>query len=312
MINLKSDNLPVFPEFKLVALEDKATFFTHTSHFPPYSDFNFTSLWCYNTGNDVIISGLNENLVMLFRDYITNEPFYTFLGNNKPKETTETLLDDAKRKGLMNILKLIPEHNFLNSPEIYKSFDIKEDPDNYDYILSVEELCELPGSKYHSQRNHVSRFNREYSGMDIRILESRDKNVQKSVIDLFYFWEKQKNKKREDTEIELTAIKRLLKDEEYFELVIVGIYDKERLVGFTISDAVDSEYAMLSFAKADQSYFGIYQFLYNLTAKEFQKKGLKFINIEQDLGIPGLKFSKQQWNPIKYLKKYIIKSRDQD
>ena len=107
----------------------------------------------------------------------------------------------------------------------------------------------------------------------------------------------------------MTAIQRLLKDSDYFELVVIGIFFCNKLVGFTISDAVDTEYAMLSFAKGNQDYFGIYQVLFKQTAMEFKKRGLKYINIEQDLGIPGLKFSKQQWNPIKYLKKYLIKTK---
>jgi len=69
-----------------------------------------------------------------------------------------------------------------------------------------------------------------------------------------------------------------------------------------------TEYAILSFAKGNQNYFGIYQMLFKQTAMEFKKRGLKYINIEQDLGIPGLKFSKQQWNPVHYLKKFVIKS----
>lgn len=308
--NISTNNLSIFPEFKLVSLEDKEIFYKFTSQFPPYSDFNFTSLWCYNTEGDVKISNLNGNLVMLFRDYITNEPFYTFIGNNNPKDTIQILLKDARNKNLMNLLKLIPEHNILNASDLNQFFDISEDPDNFDYILSVDELCKLPGSKYHSQRNHISRFNREYQGkMLIKELDSKDVRVQSAIVDLFYFWEKQKNKEKEDTDIELTAIKRLLRDNDFFDLVIIGILDGEKLIGFTISDAVDDEYAMLSFAKGNTDYFGIYQILFHETSKVFKSKGIKYINFEQDLGIPRLKFSKQQWNPVRYLKKFIIKPK---
>lgn len=310
MKNIASSFVPLFPELKPIILEDRQAFQKYTSQFPPYSDFHFTSLWSYNTENDVKISNLNDNLVMLFRDYITKEPFYTFIGSNKPSETIKALLSETKGKKLMNMLKLIPEHSLINLHELNRQFDIAEDPDNYDYILSVDEQCDLTGNKFHAQRNHISRFNREYPRrIEIKELEGNDAEVQKDIIELFYFWEKQKDKKREDTEIELTAINRLLKDNKSFELVIIGAYDKGRMVGFTLSDAVDDEHAMLSFAKGDTDYFGIYQVLFHETAKVFKSKCIKYINIEQDLGIPGLKFSKQQWNPVRYLKKFIIKPK---
>ena len=303
------NSLPVFPEFRLVVLEDKDVFHSFTSKFPPYSDFNFTSLWSYNTKNDIKISNLNNNLVMIFRDYMTDEPFYTFIGDNNLEDTLDILFKDANSKNILNELRLLPEHNFLHSNINSVLFDVIEDPDNYDYILSIDEISELTGNKYHTQRNHVSRFVREHPHLNIRLLDVNDQSIKDSITELFYFWEKQKNKPRIDTITELTAIQRLLKDSDYFELVVIGIFDGNKLVGFTISDAVDTEYAMLSFAKGNQDYFGIYQVLFKQTAMEFKKRGLKYINIEQDLGIPGLKFSKQQWNPIKYLKKYLIKTK---
>ena len=85
-------SLPLYPTFKKLELSDKEIFEEHTKKFPPYSDYNFVSIWSYNTEDNVTFSFLNDNLVMKLNDYITNEPFYTFLGTNKAEETINNLL----------------------------------------------------------------------------------------------------------------------------------------------------------------------------------------------------------------------------
>ena len=64
-----------FPNFKKLGLEDKPLIESFVKRYLPYSDFNFVSLWSYDTDNSYEISYLNKNLVIKQDDYITNEPF---------------------------------------------------------------------------------------------------------------------------------------------------------------------------------------------------------------------------------------------
>ncbi|MEJ0042787.1 MAG: hypothetical protein WDM81_11525 [Rhizomicrobium sp.] len=56
-----------------------------TRRFPPYSDFNFLNLYSWDAGERVRLSSLNGNLVIRFADYLTDEPFYMFLGPHRPR-----------------------------------------------------------------------------------------------------------------------------------------------------------------------------------------------------------------------------------
>lgn len=40
--------IPKFPEFKKLELSNKEEIENFTSKFPPYSDFNFVSMWCWD------------------------------------------------------------------------------------------------------------------------------------------------------------------------------------------------------------------------------------------------------------------------
>ena len=48
--------LPTFPEFKPLELSDKNDVENFTSKFPPYSDFNFVSMWCWDIKEEMRIS----------------------------------------------------------------------------------------------------------------------------------------------------------------------------------------------------------------------------------------------------------------
>ncbi len=297
--------IPLFPEFKDLELNDKEEFEGYTKKFEPYSDFNFISLWVYNTEDDTKISSLNNNLVIRFRDYITNEPFYTFLGINQSPDTAKILLEFSEKEGLKSELKLLPEICFSNLSEA-NGLQVTEDRDSFDYILSVEEIASLSGDKYHTHKNFVNQFHKNYVDYHISEIDLLDSLIQEKVLNVFYTWETRRNKNRNDTEHELKAIKKLLYDANYFDLISLGVYDKEEMVGFIISSLEQMDYAISHFTKADTDYSGVFYFLYHNLAKILLEKGYKYLNNEQDMGIPGLRKSKEQWNPTHYLKKYII------
>lgn len=299
--------IPIFPNFKNLELGDKEEFENIIKKYEPYSDYNFISLWAYNTEKDTRISLLNNNLVLRFRDYITNEPFYTFLGNNNSSETIHELLELSRKEGFKEELKLIPEVNIknLSDPKI----NITEDRDSFDYILSIEEIANLTGDKYHTHKNFVNRFHNSYSPYKLHNLNLADPAIQEQMLNVFYRWEESRKKERSETVHELSAIQRVLRDVNEFNLITLGVYDKETLVGYIIASLEQMDYAVSHFAKADVNYAGIFYFLYHHLAKQLHELGYKYLNNEQDMGIEGLRKSKEQWNPTHFLKKCIIKKK---
>src|SRR6185436_18619332 len=101
--------IPEFPEFKKLELTDKEEVEKFTSKFPPYSDFNFVSMWSWDIKGEMRLSMLNGNLVVRFTDYLTGELFYSFLGNSKVNETAEMLINFSRKEGLGAKLRLVPE-----------------------------------------------------------------------------------------------------------------------------------------------------------------------------------------------------------
>jgi hypothetical protein len=94
-------------------------------------------------------------------------------------------------------------------------------------------------------------------------------------------------------------------------LVGAGIFADDILVAVSILEVVDNQYAFTHFEKADMTNFpGIGSFLNQQVANLLASRGIQYINIEQDLGIAGLRMSKRSYFPCGYLRKFSVSYRE--
>lgn len=296
--------IPHFPEFKKLEFEDKADIekFTHT--FAPYSDFNFMSMWSWDIQGEKYVSELNGNLVVRFDDYITGEIFYSFLGNNMPNETAEMLLDFSVKEGLPAILKLLPEDSIRGLDA--ERFEIIEDRDNHDYIYDVDVLLRMDGGKFKSKRRHLKFFEENFPHAVIKEINLNDQFVKDEIVHLSREWAQEKGKSSDESENELQAISRFLDSHKPEHFIAVGIYIDGKLVAVSKVEKHD-DHATYHFKKALTSSFrGIEPYLMRGLVKILDLRGVKYLNREQDLGIPGLRESKESYGPSRYLKKFRL------
>jgi|WetSurMetagenome_2_1015567.scaffolds.fasta_scaffold115976_1 uncharacterized protein len=301
--------LTVFPNFKKIELSDIDIIESLTKQFPPYNDFEFASLWTYNTEGNNAYSMLNGNLVIKIQDFVTGDYFYSFIGANQAKDTINELLAKSKKDKFGTKLYLIPEINLKSLPSLDKYFSIREDPDSFDYILSVDEVASLRGGKYYDKRNLVNRFKRLYPKHSVELLDLAKEKTRREIIELFMLWKQKKGKNIEEVEIELKAIKKMFGLVGRLNMMGIGIYSQNKLIGFATYHIVWDNYAIMSFEKGNTIYEGIYAYINHEAAKHLKELGVKYINYEQDLGIPGLKKAKMLWRPVFFLKKYIIEEK---
>ena len=300
--------IPEFPHFKKLELADKKDVEKFTQKYPPYSDFNFVSMWSWDIKGEMLLSTLNDNLVVRFTDYLTGEPFYSFLGNNKVNETAEKLLGLSKKEGFKPMLKLLPEDSIKNI-DISK-FKIQEDRDNFDYIYSIPILSELKGGIYETHRNLIHQFLKINKDWEVSVIDFREIYNKNSILSLFTQWAKNKGDSLllEEYKNEFLALNKLLsiEDTKKINLVCFALYVEKKLVGFIINELVYNEYNIIHFEKADASYKGCYPFLMQQNLKNLNNFHVKYLNFEQDLGIDSLRFTKKKFHPISFLKKYLV------
>lgn len=296
--------LPEFPNFKRIELSDKEDIEKITSKYPPYSDFNFVSMWSWDTKNQMRISQLHGNLVVRFTDYITGEPFYSFLGDNKVNETADALLQLSKEEGLEPKLKLVPEivANLLDS-----RFKIQEDRDNFDYIYDLKLISEYRGSRFAQKRNKISSFSKRFYNSYIKNLDFKNSLIQQQIAALDGEWLANKIKKDfkyKKMENEFLAIKRFFQSTKE-DILGLGIFNEKKLIGYTIIQILPNGYSISHFSKTDTHFNGVYDYFMKEIAQTLRSHNYSFLNYEQDLGIPGLRENKESFMSS-FLKKHIV------
>jgi uncharacterized protein len=303
----KVRGIPRFPTFKHLELCDRQEIEELTSGYEPYSDFNFVSLWSWDTDGACQLSRLNDNLVVKLKDYGTDEVFLTFIGTQAVKETAAMLLAYAERQGIPLELRLVPEA-VLNDT-LRASLAIEEDPGSFDYVLSVHEWTEMRGGRFRNKRNAVNALERRYAP-EFRVLDLQSRRVQQDIIRVFLLWsDKRKRFGLGETRNELLAIRRIFSIPAECGLISFGVYSGDELLGFSINQLLPNHYAIGHFWKADHEFPGIYPFMLRESCRHLDGLDTHLFNIEQDLGKSGLANAKRLYRPCRLLRKYVISGR---
>lgn len=298
--------IPEFPKFKKLEFSDKAEVEAFTCNYPPYSDFDFMSMWCWDISEQTVLSILNQNLVVKFCDYLTGQPFYSFLGSNNLSDTIHKLLDMSLREGISLELRLVPEDSIKMIDT--SKFRTIEDRDHFDYVYSVDELKRYEGGIYETKRNNLNRFLKKYPDVEVKVLDLASKGIQEQIISLDYLWLENKTllKKNPEAGNEFKALKRLFHSN-CLDLVALGCYVDKKLIAFCISELLHSNFALAHFAKADVNFSGVYARLMKETTKLLSLSNVSLLNYEQDLGLSSLRYSKTSFRPKFFLKKYTVR-----
>lgn len=299
--------IPNFPIFRKLEITDEVKIKKYTKDFPSYSDFVFSSLWSWNTKNDFSFSNLNDNLVLRLRDYSDGSFFYTFIGYHQLEHTLDTIFEYLSTHKHKIRLLLIPKHNFkeYTLKTLRKKYHIVHDRDNFDYILSTYQLLTMEGTKWLRKRNKINRFLRDYPEHKVLITNLSDSGVQDKILKFFEVWSENRHKKPTVNQNEFEALKRIFQLSSILPMNVIMVYQDTRLIGFSIIEILPSRVGLHAFQKADHSFTGVYEFLYSQIAKLLKKHHCRYLNIEQDLGVAGLREAKEGYNPT-FLRKYTI------
>jgi hypothetical protein len=299
--------IPKFPKFKSLELTDNKEIEKFTSKFPPYSDFNFVSLWSWDIKGEIRISMLNNNLVVRFTDYVTGELFYSFLGDEKENETVEELFKFLEKENSKQILKLISEE--IGHKLVKSNFSLVLDQDSYDYIYSVSHLSKMQGWTKNSSGKNIRNFIKKYPNYVVKHCPIKE-TKKDEFIGMFKKWARNKGAENYLELNENKALVRIfdIKDE---NVNTVSLYVNGIFVGFTIYEILSSNYAISHFAKTDITFHNAISDILNWEeAKILDTRGVKFFNWEQDLGIPGLRKSKEKYRPSFLFKKLTISHKN--
>lgn len=308
--------IPLFPNFILLSEAPVEEIQSFVGAFEPYSDFNFLSLFGWDTDENTRVSMLNGNLVISRKEYTGENSFLSFIGTNNLSKTIHILMNYAKNAtDMLHELQLIPESSLPTEP--LEGLVAVEDRDNFDYILSSEESHSKEGQRYANQRKNLNKFERNYGeGIKTELVDLKNQEIQKEIMELVDAWKGFGTDGSSTAQDEKTAISRLFSYidmlNKHCEIRCLGVFYNDKLVAFCIFELLPNGWGVTHYGKASQELRSLYEYLMSETLGYLLMRGRKWINYEQDLGIPGLRASKESQHPHHFLKKYIIRLDQND
>lgn len=297
-------SIPEFPAYARVDSRVRDQISEFTDGHLPYSDFNSVNIQSWDLAGTAQVTMLHQNLVLRLPDYVDGTEFFSFLGNNEVNSTADVLLDEAERHSHRRELRLVPEIGAI-ALERSGLFGVQEDLDGHDYVLSLPAIVAKFGSGFRNMRRAINTFETKYGPITtFQELDIANPLVQSKIIDVFLSREEVKT--GNDYKSELEALGRLFTYADHQLLASYGLEINGELKAFIIYEKLGNQWCVGHFWKADTNYKGIYRYLMYGLAEKLATEGYRHFNIEQDLGIAGLKHMKRLFCPIGRLKKYTI------
>jgi len=148
-------SMPVFPDFKLLELGDRGAIEAFTLRFEPYSDLNFTSLWCWNTNDEVAWSVHEHNLVVRLPSYGGDgPPRFSQLGEHELAATVRHVLTEESVGNQLSLGPAVVAERLM----VDDGFLVVEDRDNADYVIDIATFLARVGGSYEKVRQRIRRF----------------------------------------------------------------------------------------------------------------------------------------------------------
>ena len=288
-------------KFKKITHQDKALIETITHQFKPYSDFNFVSLITWGVNNSSYFHIENDVLYIKLRDYMDKDKYtYSILGKTNIQQAIIAFFEcnniDKLELVAGDVIELLGEGQFL----------IEHQRDEDDYIYDINELLSMDGPEYRKLRRSLSNFHSKNSFKPVfKQVTEYDEDVFHQVLELTKKWRVIRNRSFSDSASEYYAVRRALGFFDKIGIKLWVLMDGKDVIGYVITESYD-DIAIIHFEKCNTNIPGAGSYLKHRVVNELQKLGGKFLNYEQDLGLPGLREQKLSLNPSQMLEKFAV------
>lgn len=175
----------------------------------------------------------------------------------------------------------------------FKGWGIEEHREDEDYLYLREKLVNYPGRKLAGRRNLVKQFCEKYAYKVERLSES-NLHLARTLVE----------EKQQIADIE--EAREALELFTHFKLDGIVVMVEEKPIAYALGSPLTKECYLIHFAKALTGYVGAYQFLYQAFAKVIDPT-FKWINMEADMGLEGLRKAKNAYLPDRMEKKWRVK-----
>ncbi len=177
-------------------------------------------------------------------------------------------------------------------------------PERYDYICLREKIIALEGKEMRPKRQHLYQFPRFYPNHEYRPLES---NLFPECLQLLQQWndnaEALGHLQGADSKVmERESISQVFNNWERFGAIGGALFVDGKMAAFTYGVPINGNTFDLCVEKGDIAYKGVYTVVRHYFMQQIPEQ-YTYINLEEDLGLPGLRRAKLSYHPVYQIQK---------
>lgn len=221
------------------------------------------------------------------------------IGKGDKKAALDAIIADANERGIPCRITGLNCEAKREIEKLYPNkFRFHCDRDSFDYVYDINDLAELKGKKYQKKRNHFNRFSANNPEYRVEAISDLNIDTVKGFVDAWY-----KRRIEDDPEadfiMEQAAISKALRDYKELGLEGLALFASGEPVAMTFGSRMSQDTFDVHFEKARADVEGAYTAINCEFARHIRAKypDVKFLNREEDMGIEGLRKSKESYYP---------------
>jgi hypothetical protein len=285
---MKLDDDDFFP----ITIDDKKTFDDIYSKYPiEHSENTFGTLFCWRHYGHYEIAVIEGCLIIR-----GSTDAYTSIRapiGPKNKDVLDSVIDLAISSGKeAPFLILEPwQHNWIK--KVRPELTFLPDRDFFDYVYMTKDLADLEGKPYLMIRKQLNRFRKKCPSTTELITEENFDEVQEFLIRWCQYRECDKYTILKH---EKEALYEALNAFDELEFEGLAVRPRGEIAGIAIYEELNPRTAVVHYEKGLPDCDGIYKEI-NYQTAELLKGRYQYMNRESDMGLPGLRVSKERYHP---------------
>ena len=245
-------------------------------------------------------------------DRLSIYPFHVGRGDIRP--VLDAIIQDARERGIVCRLTGLTPADTMLVEELYPGqFRFHPDRNSCDYVYDINDLADLKGRKYQKKRNHINRFWQAHPNCTAApITEDNLPAVEEMVAS--WYAAKQADDPNNDYHLEKQALHRAFAHMNTLGLEGLVLLENGNILAMTMGSRLSDETFDIHFEKAMDYADGAYPAIAQAFAAHLRSKypALRFLNREDDMGIPGLRQSKLSYFPHHLVVKFWARLWEDD
>lgn len=255
-----------------------------------------------------------DGCLVLFSQFERRSVYPFPVGRGDIKAVLDAVIRDARERGIICRISTLTARDCEVLENLYPGqFRFHPDRDGYDYVYAIDDLADLRGRKFQKKRNHLNRFRDKYPDCVFEPITAANLPEVEKMVERWYET-RLTEELHEDFHLEKQAIRRAFSRMDVLGLEGLLLREQGTVAAMAMGSRLSEDTFDIHFEKALDTVDGAYPAICQAFATRLREEypQLRWLNREDDMGLPGLRKAKLSYNPDHMVEKYWARLWEND